>query len=178
MRLIGLAVVIISGVLAQVAAETQESAKVYRIGWLAPAPLPTTLDAFRDGLRVLGHVEGNNIVIEQRYAMGKPERFAPLVAELVRTNVDVIVTTGNQATAVAKSTAASIPVVSLLQSRPSRFICILRTDPVFGRSWSDGLGSSLGHCGPLFARSASWRWRTWRCGSKSRCGRRASHGHS
>jgi len=67
MRLIGLAVVIIAGVLAPVAAETHESAKVYRIGWLAPAPLPTTLDAFRDGLRVLGYVEGNNFAIEQRY---------------------------------------------------------------------------------------------------------------
>jgi len=111
MRLIGLAVVIIAGVLAPVAAETQESAKVYRIGWLAPAPLPKTLDAFRDGLRVLGYVEGNTFAIEQRYAMGKPERFEPLVAELVRTNVDIIVTTGNPATAAAKSTAPSIPVV-------------------------------------------------------------------
>src|SRR5215831_15444186 len=63
--------------------EAQQAGKVYRIGWLAPASLPTSLDAFRDGLRVFGYVEGNNLVIEQRYASGKSELLAGLVAELV-----------------------------------------------------------------------------------------------
>jgi ABC-type uncharacterized transport system substrate-binding protein len=112
MRLIGLAVVLaVSLTLASLVAEAQQTGKVYRIGWLAPASLPTTLDAFRDGLRVFGYVEGNNLVIEQRYANGKPERLAGLVAELVGAKADVIVTTGNQATAAAKSTTGSIPVV-------------------------------------------------------------------
>jgi putative ABC transport system substrate-binding protein len=112
MRRIGLAVVLaLSVVLAPLVAEAQQTGKVYRIGWLAPASLPTTLDAFRDGLRVFGYVEGNNLVIEQRYANGKPERLAGLVAELVGAKADVIVTTGNQATAAAKTTTGSIPVV-------------------------------------------------------------------
>jgi putative tryptophan/tyrosine transport system substrate-binding protein len=93
------------------AAEVQQAGKVYRVGWLAPESLPTTLDAFRDGLRVFGYVEGNNLVIEQRYANGKPERLAGLVAELVGTSADVIVTTGNPATAATKTTAGSTPVV-------------------------------------------------------------------
>ena len=96
---------------APLAAEAQQAAKVYRIGWLAPAPLPTTLDAFREGLRGFGYVEGNTLVIEQRYANGKSERLGGLVAELVAANVDLIVTTGNPATAAAKTMAGAIPVV-------------------------------------------------------------------
>jgi len=110
LRRIGLAVVL-SLTLASVVAEAQQAGKVYRIGWLASAPVPTSLDAFRDGLRVLGYVEGSNLVIEQRYANGKPERLAALVAELVQADVDVIVTTGNPATSAAKTTAGSTPVV-------------------------------------------------------------------
>ena len=119
MRLIGLAVVLalltlalmLGLMAAPLAAAAQQATKMYRIGWLAPAPLPTTLDSFRNGLHALGYVEGNNFAIEERYAMGKPERFAPLVAQLVRANVDLIVTTGNEATAAAKATAGSTPVV-------------------------------------------------------------------
>ena len=66
--------------------------------------------------------------------------------------------------------------VSFLKSRPSRLSCVLRTDPLFGRSWSDGLGFSFGPYDPRFARTESWRWRTWRFGSNSPCGRRASRG--
>ena len=110
MRLIRL-VLIVSFALAPFVGEAQQAGRVYRIGWLAPAPLPTTLDAFRDELRVFGYVESNNLVIEQRYANGKPERLASLVAELVGARADVIVTTGNPATAAAKATASSTPVV-------------------------------------------------------------------
>src|SRR2546426_8806133 len=59
-------------------------------------------------------------------------------------------------------------VVSFLKSRPSQLSCVLLTDPLFGRSWSDGLGSSLGHCDPLFARTGSWRRRTSRFDSTCR----------
>jgi len=110
MRLIRL-VLIVSLALAPLVGEAQQAGRVYRIGWLAPAPLPTTLDAFRDELRVFGYVESNNLVIEQRYANGKPERLASLVADLVGASADVIVTTGNAATAAAKATASSTPVV-------------------------------------------------------------------
>jgi len=72
-----------SFLVAPFAVAAQPAKKVYRIGWLAPASLPTSLNAFRDGLRVFGYVEGNNLVIEQRYASGKSELLAGLLAELV-----------------------------------------------------------------------------------------------
>jgi putative ABC transport system substrate-binding protein len=95
---------------APLVAEAQQAGKLYRIAWLAPASLPTSLDAFRDGLRVLGYVESNNLVIEQRYA-NRSDQLAGLVAELVKAKVDVIVAIGNVATAAAKATAGSTPVV-------------------------------------------------------------------
>jgi putative ABC transport system substrate-binding protein len=69
------------------------------------------IEAFRQGLRELGYVEGKNIVIEWRYAEGKLDRMPALVAELVRLKVDVIVTSGPQSTRVAKEATVTIPVV-------------------------------------------------------------------
>ena len=69
------------------------------------APLPfiaARIEAFRQGLRELGYVEGKNIVIEWRSAEGKPDRLPALAAELVRLKVDVIVTAGPAATRAAK----------------------------------------------------------------------------
>ena len=74
-------------------AEAQQ-AKMPRIGLLAaPSPSAVTAraEAFRQGLRELGYVEGKNIVIEHRYAMGKFDRLSDLAAELVRLTVDIIV---------------------------------------------------------------------------------------
>src|SRR5256885_12058713 len=76
-------------------ADAQQPAKVPRIGFLGAASasaLVGRLDAFRQGLRDLGHVEGKNIAIEYRYADGKAERVPELAAELVALNPDVIVT--------------------------------------------------------------------------------------
>jgi len=70
-----------------VIAEAQQPTKVPRIGYLVAASLSATLartEAFRQGLRELGYVEGKNIVIEQRYADGKFDRLPALAAELVR----------------------------------------------------------------------------------------------
>jgi putative ABC transport system substrate-binding protein len=69
------------------------------------------IEAFRQGLRELGYVEGKNIVIEWRYAEGKFDRLPALVAELVRLKVDVIVTSGPQSTRVAKEATVTIPIV-------------------------------------------------------------------
>jgi putative ABC transport system substrate-binding protein len=78
---------------APLAAEAQPAAKVARIGLLAnnPAANPHLLEAFLQGLRDLGYVEGRNLVIERRYAEGKLERYPALAAELVALKVDVIV---------------------------------------------------------------------------------------
>ncbi len=91
------------------AAQVQPAAKVYRIGWLAPAPVPSTLQGFRAGLRALGYVEGSNLVIVERYAIG-PEPLAGLAAELVAARVDVLMTSGAAARA-AKNTAGATLVV-------------------------------------------------------------------
>ena len=82
-------------------AEAQQPTKVPRIGYLTGASLSAIaarIEAFRQGLRELGYVEGKNIVIEWRSAEGKLDRLPALAAELVRLKVDVIVTTGSSAT--------------------------------------------------------------------------------
>jgi len=97
-----------------VIAEAQQPKKVPRIGYLAPASLSALAartEAFRQGLRELGYVEGKNIVIEWRSAEGKIDRLPALAAELVRLKVDVIVTTGPTATHPAKEASSSIPIV-------------------------------------------------------------------
>src|SRR5437899_3691621 len=85
---------------APLAAEAQQAAKVARIGFLPfnLATSPHVLEAFRQGLRDLGYVEGRNVVIEYRDAEGKFERLPALAAELVALKVDVIVAPGSSAT--------------------------------------------------------------------------------
>jgi hypothetical protein len=76
--------------------EAQQSEKVPRIGYLSSSTRRSSLadDAFRQGLRDLGYIEGKTIVIEYRYADGKSDRLPKLAAELVEMKVDVIVTSG------------------------------------------------------------------------------------
>ena len=97
-----------------VAAEAQQPTKNPRIGYLSgssPSTSPARREAFRQGLRELGYVEGKNIVIEQRYAEGKFDRLPALAAELVRLKVDIIVTAGPQTTRPAKQATSTIPIV-------------------------------------------------------------------
>jgi putative tryptophan/tyrosine transport system substrate-binding protein len=95
-------------------AGAQQPTKVPRMGYLAlaaPTTDPFRADAFRQGLRQLGYVEGKSIVIEWRYAEGKLDRLSELAAELVRLKVDVIVTAGPAPTRAAKGATATIPIV-------------------------------------------------------------------
>jgi putative ABC transport system substrate-binding protein len=95
-------------------AESQRSIKVPRIGYLS-GPSPSTSanrrEAFLQGLRELGYVEGKNIVIEWRWANGKFDRLPALAAELVGLKVDIIVTAGPQTTRPAKQATSTIPIV-------------------------------------------------------------------
>src|SRR5882724_1811895 len=96
------------------AADAQEAAKVARIGYLAAnlAAGSHRLEAFRQGLRDLGYVEGRNLVIESRSAEGKFERLPALAAELVALKVDVIVTAeGTPAALAAKQATRTLPIV-------------------------------------------------------------------
>jgi ABC-type uncharacterized transport system substrate-binding protein len=104
-----------------VAAEAQQPKKVPGIGYLSTnssSTSPARTEAFRQGLRQLGYVEGKNIVIEWRYAEGKPDRLPALAAELVRLRVDVIVTGGPVPTRAAKETTSTIPIVMAQDSDP------------------------------------------------------------
>jgi len=76
------------------------------------------MDAFQQGLRELGYVEGKNIVIERRHGEGKLERLPGLAAELVRLNVDVLVTSGPTATRPAKEATSTIPIVMTFDDDP------------------------------------------------------------
>jgi ABC-type uncharacterized transport system substrate-binding protein len=96
--------------------EAQQPTKVPRIGYLVfvPASSPVIrqrIEAFRQGLRELGYVEGKNIFIEYRYAEGKLDRLRALADEFVRLKVDIIVSTGGSATRAAKEASSTIPVV-------------------------------------------------------------------
>src|SRR5436309_8718835 len=95
-------------------ANAQQPNRVPRIGFLTSQSLSTLSDrieAFRQGLRELGYVEGKNIVIEWRGADGKRDRVPTLAAELVSLKVDVIVTSGATDTRAAKAATAAIPIV-------------------------------------------------------------------
>ena len=94
--------------------DAQQAKKVPRIGYLETTPSSTNSarhEAFRQGLRELGYVEGKSIVIEWRYAEGKLDRLSELAAELVRLKVDIIVTAGRTATHAAKEATVTIPIV-------------------------------------------------------------------
>ena len=84
------------------------------------APIPLASEAFRQGLRELGYIEGKNIVIEWRAAETKPRRLAALATELVRLKVDVIVVTGLGDLRAAKDATSTIPIVMVVDSDPVR----------------------------------------------------------
>jgi len=95
--------------------------KVYRIGFLSPqsaADIAPHIDAFRQGLRELGDVEGQNIAIESRYADGRADRLPDLAAELVRLKVDLILAMNNPSIAAAQRETKTIPIVMVGATDP------------------------------------------------------------
>jgi putative tryptophan/tyrosine transport system substrate-binding protein len=92
----------------------QQTTKIPRIGYLTLASPTSNLsrrEAFRDGLRNLGYIEGQNINIEYRYADSRTDRLPELAADLVRLQVDVIVAGGTQVNLAAKKATSTIPIV-------------------------------------------------------------------
>jgi ABC-type uncharacterized transport system substrate-binding protein len=90
--------------------EAQQSGKVHRIGYLS-SRFGDREEAFRKGLRELGYIEGQSIVIEWRFTEAKRDRQDPLATELVRLKVDCIVTAGTAVTHAAKQATSTIPIV-------------------------------------------------------------------
>jgi putative ABC transport system substrate-binding protein len=118
------------------AARGQQGAKVARIGYLVTASLESpegraTADAFRQGLRERGYVEGQSIIIEYRSAHGRIERFPELANELASLNLDLILAPNTPAARAAQHATTTIPIVV----------------PVMGDPIADGLVASLAHPG-------------------------------
>ena len=121
MRLIGLAVILaVSFVFAPLDSEGQQTRKIQRVGVLGgqSAEISPPILALREGLRDLGYVEGQNIAIEWRWAQGKNERYAEMVAELVKLNVDVIVAPTTAGGLEAQKATTTIPIVMGFVSDP------------------------------------------------------------
>jgi len=120
MRLIALVVVLIlSLILEPLATEAQQTAKVYRIGYLTPFPTDgQAAQSFHQGLRELGYVEGRDIIVEARRAEQRPIDLEKAAAELVSAKVDVLVTATGVAALAAKRVTATIPIVMAASADP------------------------------------------------------------
>jgi putative ABC transport system substrate-binding protein len=115
-RTIALRIILALGLLvAPLAGDAQPATHVYRIGRLSsgnpPAGPDPSMEAFRQGLRDLGYVEGRNLILESRYAEGSEERLRELAVELVRLSVEVIVAPGTAAIRAAQHATRTIPIV-------------------------------------------------------------------
>jgi putative tryptophan/tyrosine transport system substrate-binding protein len=96
------------------AARAQQAGKVPTVGYLGGATATSQrawVDAFREGLRELGWIEGRTVTIEYRWGEGRAERFAEIAAEFVRLKVDVILAGGTEAAVAAKQATSVIPIV-------------------------------------------------------------------
>ena len=115
--------IFVVAILAAPRVEAQPAGKVYRIGYLASGwgsgtANPRPLEAFRQGLRELGWVEGQNIVIEYRFAEGRSDRLPGLADELVRLKVDVIAASPTPAALAARNATRTIPIVGMSLTEP------------------------------------------------------------
>jgi putative tryptophan/tyrosine transport system substrate-binding protein len=121
-REVGVILLLALGILlVPVPTQAQPPGKMPRIGFLgnSTAALEANLvGPFRDGLRELGYVEGQNVLIEYRWAEGKYERFPGLIAELIALKVDVIVTAGTPASLAVKKATTSVPLVMVAVGDP------------------------------------------------------------
>jgi putative ABC transport system substrate-binding protein len=121
LKWLGLSVIALLVAVVGAAAQAQPSKKGPRIGYLSvlsPSSDSARIEAFRQGLRELGYLEGQNISIEARYAQGKLDRLPDLAAELVRLKVDVIVVGGSTATRAAKNSTKAVPIIMAHGSDP------------------------------------------------------------
>jgi putative ABC transport system substrate-binding protein len=111
-------------------AQAQPTTKIFRIGYLAGSSMTVNaarIEAFLQGLRELGYLQGKNVVLDYRAAEGKSERYPALASELVSLKVDVIVTAGAASTRAAKAATSTLPIVMVQDSDPvgSGFIASL-----------------------------------------------------
>src|SRR5215468_10271616 len=103
-------------------AQGQQPKKIPRVGYLAAGADPSTpspfVEAFREGLRDLGYIEGKNILVEYRFIEGKMDRVSSLAAELLQLKVDIFVITAPSAIRAAKQVTKTIPIVIITTQDP------------------------------------------------------------
>jgi putative ABC transport system substrate-binding protein len=120
-KLVGIVALAVILAICGARAEAQQPKKIPRIGFLgvtSPSTISARIEAFRQGLREFGYVEGKNIVIEYRYAEGKLDRLPALASELVHLKANVIVTASSTPTRAAKEVTPRIPIVMANDSDP------------------------------------------------------------
>jgi putative ABC transport system substrate-binding protein len=116
LKMLGLVATLVLSLVAPLSHGAQPAGKIWRIGYLSLVSGELDehklwITAFRDGLRDLGYVEGENVIIEQRYAAGQIERLPALAAELVHLGVDVLVAAPAGSALVAEKVASKVPIV-------------------------------------------------------------------
>jgi ABC-type uncharacterized transport system substrate-binding protein len=121
-KCVGLLAMVIACAMCWAVATAQQAGKIQRIGYLGNtvSTSASSMKPFRERLRELGYIEGQNVTIEYRYFDGKVGRLPELVAELVRLNCDVIVTIGNEAARAAKNATKETPIVMASTSEAVR----------------------------------------------------------
>jgi len=120
-KLVGIFAIVLALTMCGAVAQAQQPTNVPRIGYLSGTSLSNLaarIDAFRQGLRELGYVEGKNILIEWRDAKGNPDRLPEAAADLVRLKVDVLVSPGPTVTRVLKEATLTIPIVMAQDTDP------------------------------------------------------------
>src|SRR5205809_2233368 len=120
-KLVGIVALGVAFAMCGAVVEAQQPTKIPRIGFLtasSPSVISARLEAFRQGLRELGYVEGKNTVVEDRYAEEKIDRLRALAAEFVRLKVDIIVSAGPQSNRAAKEATVTIPIVMAFDFDP------------------------------------------------------------
>jgi putative tryptophan/tyrosine transport system substrate-binding protein len=118
---VGIVALAVTFLMCGAVAQAQQLTKIPRIGFLSatsPSTISARTQAFRQRLRELGYAEGKNIVIEFRYAEGKVDRLPALATELVRLNVEAIVTAGPTVTRPVKEATSAIPIVMTFDDDP------------------------------------------------------------
>ncbi len=118
---LGIVALVVTFITCGAVATAQQPAKVPRIGFQIDAPASTLaarIEAFRQGLRELGYIEGKNILIEWRSSEGKPERRSEIAADFVRLNMDVIISAGPVVTRALREATSTIPIVMAQDTDP------------------------------------------------------------
>jgi putative ABC transport system substrate-binding protein len=117
-------VVLVCLLIVSLGTDAQSTEKVYRLGFLASGTSTASVgmvEAFRDGMRELGWVEGRNVVVDYRFAEGRNERLPGLAAELVRNRVDLIVAANSPTVIAARNATSTIPIVMTSVADPVGF---------------------------------------------------------